>query len=53
MVKGIVSAFDHMEYCLILNMTTTGTDGKWAVIYCHQFLLLGMLVLLPAKKVNF
>ena len=63
MVKGIVSAFDHMGFCLVLNLTTTCTDGKWAVIG-HQFLLPGMLVLLstftlggkyllPAKKVNF
>ena len=29
MVKGIVNAFDHMEFCLVL----TSTDGKWAVIW--------------------
>ena len=33
MVKGIVNAFDHMGFCLVLNMTTTCTDGKWTVIW--------------------
>ena len=32
MVKGIVNAFDHMGFCLVLNLTTVCTDGKWAVI---------------------
>ena len=46
MVKGIDNAFGHMGFCLVLNSTTTCTDGKWAVIW-HQILLPGMLVLLP------
>ena len=37
MVKGIVNAFDHMEFCLVLPLTTTGTDGKWAVIWPPNF----------------
>ena len=63
MVKGIVNAFDHMEFCLVLNLTTTSTDGKWAVIW-PSILPPGMSVLLPTftlgskylppnKKVNF
>ena len=65
MVKGIVNVFDHMGFCLVLNLTTTCTctDGKWAVAG-NQFLLPVILVLLPtftpgskyllpAKKVNF
>ena len=37
MVKGIVNAFDHMGVCLVFNLTSTCTDGKWAVtIYGHQ-----------------
>ena len=24
MVKGIVNAFDHMEFCLVLNLTMCG-----------------------------
>ena len=36
MVKGIVNAFDHMEFCLVLNLTTS-TDGKWAVIWQPVF----------------
>ena len=46
MVKGIVNAFDHMGFCLVLNLTTTCTDGKWSAIG-QRFLLPGMLVLLP------
>ena len=46
MVKGIVNAFDHMGFCLVLNLTTTCTDGKWAGIWA-PILLPGMLVLLP------
>ena len=37
MVKGIVNAFDHMGFCLVLNLTTTCTDGKWAVIWQANF----------------
>ena len=33
MVKGIVNAFDHMEFCYVLNLTATFTDGKWADIW--------------------
>ena len=28
MVKGIINAFDHMEFCLVINLTM---DGEWAV----------------------
>ena len=45
MVKGIVNAFDQMGFCLVLNLTTTCTDGK--LLYGHQILLPSMLVLLP------
>ena len=24
MVKGIINAFDHMEFCLVLNLTMSG-----------------------------
>ena len=63
MVKGIVNAFDHMGFCLVLNLTITCTDGKWAVIWPQNFatkyvsllptLTLGSKYLLPAKQVNF
>ena len=61
MVKGIVNAFDHMGFCLVLNLTTTCTDGKWAVIWPPIFatqyvsfannFTLGSKYLLPAKKI--
>ena len=60
MVKGIVSAFDHMGFCLVLNLKTTFTDGKWAVIWPPNFatkyvsfgptFTLWSKYLLPAKK---
>ena len=38
MVTGIVNAFDHMGFCLVLSqLTTTCTDGKWAVIWPPNF----------------
>ena len=62
MAKGIVNAFDHMGLCLVLNLTTTCTDGKWAVIWTPNFatkyigfatnFTLGSKYMLPAKKVN-
>ena len=55
MVKSIINAFDHIEFCFVINLTM---GGNWAVIG-KQCLLLGMLdytgskYLPPAKKVNF
>ena len=37
MVKGIVNAFDHTGFCLVLNLKTTCTNGKWAVIWQPNF----------------
>ena len=60
MVKGIVNAFDHMGFCLVLNLKTTCTDGKWAVMWPPNFatklvllptFTLGSKYLLPDKKV--
>ena len=28
MVKGIINAFDHMEFCLVINLTMA---ANWAV----------------------
>ena len=63
MVKGIVNAFDHLEFCLVLNLITTCTDGKWVVIWppillpsilvLLPTLTLGSKYLLPSKIVNF
>ena len=30
MVKGIINAFDHMEFCLVINLTI---GGSWAVTW--------------------
>ena len=65
MVEGIINAFEHMEFCLVIKLTK---NGNWA-IYGHQYwqFATGLLVLLlpfipgsnhgskcllPAKKVN-
>ena len=60
MVKGIVNAFDHMDFVWYL---TTCTDGKGANIWPPNFatkyvsfattFTLGSKYLLSAKKVNF
>ena len=46
MVKGIVNAFDHMEFCLVLHLKNTSVDAKRAV-KLQPILLPGILVLLP------
>ena len=46
MVKGIVNVFDHVGFCLVLNLTTTCTVAS-GLLYGHQILLPSMLVLLP------
>ena len=30
MVKGIINALDHMEFCLVINLAM---GGNWAVIW--------------------
>ena len=63
MVKGIDNAFDHMGFCLVLNLKTT-LEIASGLLDDHQILLPNMLVLLPtftlgskyllpAKTVNF
>ena len=59
MVEGIINAFDHMELCLVINLTLV-VNG---LLYVNQCLLLGIIVLLlpfipvanllSPKKVNF
>ena len=53
MVKGIVNAFDHAEFCLglFLKLPVQMANG---LLYAHQYLLQGMLVLvltfIPGSK---
>ena len=65
MVKGIINAFDHMGFCLVLNLQLhVPVQMANGLLYGHHILLLSMLVLLPTftlgskyllpvKKVNF
>ena len=32
MVKGIINAFDHMEFCLVINLTMA---SNWATSVCY------------------
>ena len=48
MVKGIVNAFDHMEFCLVLHLTNTSVHAK-RVAKWQPILLPHMLVLLPTS----
>ena len=54
MVKGIVNAFDHMEFCLVIGLTTM--DGKWDQFFSTMYVsfatnfTLGSKYLLLAKK---
>ena len=42
MVKGIINAYDHMEFCLVINLKM----GVIQALHGLQYLLPGMLVLL-------
>ena len=46
MIKGIINAFDHIELCLVINLTLVVTG----LLNDHQCLLLGILVLLLPFK---
>ena len=44
MVKGIDNAFDHLKFCLVLNLTTKlSVQVASGLLYGHQFLILGAL----------
>ena len=49
MVKGIVNAYGHMEFCLVLSLITTSICDKWAVIWPPTFATM-YVSLLPANK---
>ena len=53
MVKGIINAFDHMEFCFVINLTK---DGNWAItrppIFATGYVSFAT-TFLPAKEVNF
>ena len=58
MVKGIINAFDHMEFCLVINLTIGGNRAvawppiiaTWNVGFATT---LNTKYLLPTEKVNF
>ena len=38
MVKGIINAFDHMEFCLVLNLTMGGNQAvTWPPIIATRY----------------
>ena len=39
MVKGIVNAFDHMELCLVINLTMGGDRAvRWPPIIATRYI---------------
>ena len=38
MVKGIINAFDHMEFCLVINLRMCGNlAGTWPPMIATRF----------------
>ena len=51
MVKGIINAFDHMEFCLVINLIMGGNRAvAWSPIFASMYL---GFVLATTEKVNF
>ena len=57
-VKGIINAFDHMECCLVINLTMGGNRTvRWPQIDATRYVrfatTLNSKYFLPTEKVNF
>ena len=56
MVKGIISAFDHIEYCLVINLTMVGNQAvTWPPIFAMRYVSFATTLntckyLLPIEK---
>ena len=38
MVKGIINAFDHMEFCLVISVTMGGSQAvTWPPIIANRY----------------
>ena len=38
MVKGIINAFDHMEFCFVIKLTTGGNRGvSWPPVIATRY----------------
>ena len=59
MVKGIINVFDHLEFCLVIQLTMGGNQAvTWPPIIANRLVLLlplipGSKYLLPKEIVNF
>ena len=38
MVEGIINAFDHMEFCLVLNLTVSGSFATRYISWLLPFI---------------
>ena len=47
MVKGIINAFDHMEFCLVINLTMA---SYWSTSVCYYVLLVLLVPFIPGSK---
>ena len=61
MFKGIINAFDRMQFCLAINLTATGLSGKrtvfffffWPPALATQYASFTSFYFKAAEKVNF
>ena len=45
MVKGIISAFDHMEFCFVIKLTTGGNRGvAWPSVIATRYVCFATVV---------
>ena len=52
MVKGIINAFDLMEFCLVINLTMAGNQAvTWSPVIAARYVSFATTVyLLPTEK---
>ena len=58
MVKGIINAFDHMEFCLVINLTIGGNGAVYMAankcclvyLFCYHFKYQVASTCYPEKK---
>ena len=58
MVKGVINAFDHMEFCLVITLIVDANQAvTWPPIIATRYVsfatTLNLKYLLPTEKVNF
>ena len=60
MVKGIINAFDHMEFCLVINLTMVGNGAVYMAThncylvysFCYNLKYQVAITCYPEKKLH-